>query len=140
MYNTFKPGQPVGLMDFVRAAKSCITEISPDDLKAKLDAKEDFLLVDVRESAEFEHGRIPSAHLVPRGIIEAAADTSYPKHYPPLSGAREQQVIVYCATSGRSAMAAAVLQMMGFKNVLNLAGGYARWESEGLPLVREAEY
>jgi len=140
MYNTFKPAQPVGLMDFVRAAKSCITEISPEELKAKLDAKEDFLLIDVRESAEFEHGRIPGAHLVPRGIIEAAADTSYPKYYPPLSGARDQQVVVYCATSGRSAMAAAVLQMMGYKNVLNLAGGYARWETEGMPLVREAEY
>lgn len=140
MYNLFKPEQPVGLMDFVRAAKSCITEIEPAELKAKLDAKEDFLLVDVREHAEFEHGHISGAHLVPRGIIEAAADTSYPKHYPPLSGARDQQVILYCATSGRSAMAAAVLQMMGFKNVLNLAGGYARWEAEGLPQTREAEF
>jgi len=140
MYDKFKPEQPVGLMDFVRAAKSCIKEISPDELKAKLAAKENFLLVDVRESSEFEHGRIASAHLVPRGIIEAAADTSYPKHYAPLSGARDQQVIVYCATSGRSAMAAAVLQMMGYKNVLNLAGGYTRWESEGNPVVREAEY
>jgi rhodanese-related sulfurtransferase len=37
-------------------------------------------------------------------------------------------------------MAAAVLQMMGFKNVLNLAGGVARWEVEGMLLVREAEY
>ena len=77
---------------------------------------------------------------MPRGIIEAAADTSYPKHYPPLSGARNQQVVVYCATSGRSAMAAAVLQMMGFKKVFNLAGGYARWEDEGMPQVHEAEY
>jgi rhodanese-related sulfurtransferase len=140
MYNLFKPEQPAGLMDFVRSAKSCISEITPAELKAKLDAKEDFLLVDVRESAEFEHGHIGSAHLVPRGIIEAAADTSYPKHYAPLSGAREQQVVVYCATSGRSAMAAAVLQMMGYKNVLNLAGGITRWEAEGLPQVREAEY
>jgi len=140
MYDKFKPEQPVGLMDFVRAAKSCITEISPEELKAKLDAKVDLLLVDVRESSEFEHGRIPGAHLVPRGIIEAAADTSYPKHYPPLSGARNQQIVVYCATSGRSAMAAAVLQMMGYKNVLNLAGGYARWEAEGMPRVSEAEY
>jgi len=140
MYNLFKPEQPVGLMDFVRAAKSCITEITPAELKAKLDAKEDLLLVDVRESAEFEHGRIGGAHLVPRGIIEAAADTSYPKHYPPLSGARDQQIVLYCATSGRSAMAAAVLQMMGFKKVLNLAGGYERWATEGMPLVREAEY
>jgi rhodanese-related sulfurtransferase len=140
MYNLFKPEQPAGLMDFVRSAKSCISEITPAELKAKLDAKEDFLLVDVRESAEFEHGYIVGAHLVPRGILEAAADTSYPKHYAPLSGARERQVVVYCATSGRSAMAAAVLQMMGYKNVLNLAGGITRWEAEGLPQVREAEY
>lgn len=140
MYDTFKPVQPVGLMDFVRAAKSCITEITPQELNAKLDAKEDFVLIDVREAAEFEHGHIGGAHLVPRGIIEAAADTSYPKHYPPLSGARDRQIVLYCATSGRSAMAAAVLQMMGFKNVLNLAGGYARWEAEGMPQVREAEY
>ena len=140
MYNLFKPEQPVGLMDFVRAAKSCITEISPAELKAMLDAKENIILVDVREASEFEHGHIDGAHLVPRGILEPAADTGYPKHYPPLSGAREQKVVVYCATSGRSAMAAAVLQMMGFKNVLNLAGGMTRWEAEGLPQVREAEY
>jgi len=140
MYNLFKPEQPVGLMDFVRAAKSCINEITPAELKAKLDDKEDFLLVDVREPAEFEHGHIDGAHLVPRGIVEAAADPSYPKHYAPLSGARNRQIIVYCATSGRSAMAAAVLQMMGFKDVLNLAGGITRWESEGMPQVREAEY
>jgi rhodanese-related sulfurtransferase len=140
MYNLFKPEQPVGLMDFVRAAKSCITEITPAELKVKLEAKEDLVLVDVRESAEFEHGHIGGAHLVPRGIIEAAADPSYPKHYPPLSGARDQQVVLYCATSGRSAMAAAVLQMMGFKKVLNLAGGHIRWEAEGLPQVREAEF
>ena len=140
MYNTFKPAQPVGLMDFVKAAKACVAEISPQELKARLDAKENLVLIDVRESAEFEHGHIPSAHLVPRGIIEAAADTSYPKHYPPLSGARDEQIVVYCATSGRSAMAAAVLQMMGYKKVLNLAGGFGRWETEGLPQVREAEY
>mgnify|MGYP003483318278 CR=1 FL=1 len=140
MYNSFKPEQPVGLMDFVRAAKSCVTEITPEQLKAKLDARENLLLVDVRESAEFEHGHIGGAHHVSRGIIEAAADPGYPKHYPPLSGAREQQVVIYCATSGRSAMAAAVLQMMGFKKVLNLAGGYARWEAEGMPRVRQAEY
>ena len=140
MYDSFKPDQPVGLMDFVRAAKSCITEISPAELQAKLDAKEDLLVVDVREPSEYEHGHIGGAHLVPRGIIEAAADTSYPMHYPPLSGARDQQIVIYCATSGRSAMATAVLQMMGFKKVLNLAGGFARWQSEGMPLVREAEY
>ena len=130
----------MGLMDFVRAAKACVREITPQELKAKLDAGEDLVLVDVREHSEFEHGHIRGAHLVPRGIIEAAADPTYVKHYPALSGARERQVIVYCATGGRAAMAAAVLQMMGFRNVLNLAGGYARWVADGMPQVHEAEF
>ncbi|MBI3524605.1 MAG: rhodanese-like domain-containing protein [Betaproteobacteria bacterium] len=138
MYDTFKPEQPVGLMDFVRAAKACIKEITPAELKAKQDAKEPLLLVDVREPGEFELGHIDGALLVPRGMIEATADTSYPKHNPLLSGARNQQVVLYCATSGRSAMAAAVLQMMGFKNVLNMAGGFTRWDAEGLPKVSKA--
>lgn len=140
MYNLFKPEQAVGLMDFVKAAKSCITEISPAQLKAKMDAKEDFLLVDVRESSEFERGHISGAHLVPRGILEAAADPTYAKKYLPLCEARDRQVILYCATSGRSAMGAAVLQMMGFKNVINMSGGYTGWEAEGLPTIHEAEY
>ena len=140
MYDLFKPEQPVGLMDFVRAAKSCITEITPKELQAKLDAKEELMIIDVREAAEYEHGHLQGAHLVPRGILEAAADPSYPKHYPPLSEARDQKIVVYCATSGRSAMAVAVLQMMGFKHVLNLAGGFTAWETEGMQVVHEAEF
>ena len=140
MYDSFKPAQPVGLMDFVRAAKACISEITPKELKAKLDAKEDLVLIDAREHSEFEHGHINGAHLVPRGILEAAADPAYPKHYPPLSGARDKPVVVYCATGGRSAMAAAVLQMMGYRNVLSLDGGYGRWHAEGMPEIHEAEF
>jgi len=140
MYNTFKPEQPMGLMDFVRAAKSCVREIAPQELLDKLKSKEDMLLIDVREHGEFEAGHIKGAWLVPRGIIEAAADPSYPKHLPELAAARDRQVIVYCATSGRSAMAAAVLQMMGFRNVLNLDGGYVQWVANGMPEVHEATY
>lgn len=140
MYDLYKPEKPVGLMDFVRAAKACVTEITPNELKAKLDAREGLVIIDTREHAEFEHGHINGAHLVPRGILEAAADPAYPKHYPPLSAARDQQVLVYCATGGRSAMAAAVLQMMGFRHVLSLAGGYTRWHAEGMPEIHEAEF
>ena len=81
MYQTFKPDQPVGLMDFVRAAKSCIREIPPRTLMEKLNAREDILLVDVREHAEYEAGHIKGAHLVPRGIIEAAAEVDRPIFY-----------------------------------------------------------
>jgi len=140
MYNTFKPEQPMNLMDFVRAAKSCIREITPQELVEKLSKKDDLLLIDVREHGEYENGHIKGAHLVPRGIIEAAADPAYPKHVPELTAARDRQVIVYCATSGRSAMACAVLQMMGFRNVLNLSGGYSRWVDDGMPQIHEATY
>lgn len=140
MYDQFKPAQPMGLMDFVRAAKSCIREIQPRELLEKMASKEDMLLIDVREHGEFENGHIQGAHLVPRGILEAAADPAYPKHLPELAAARDRQVVVYCATSGRSAMAAAVLQMMGFKNVINLDGGYTRWVSEGMPQEHEATF
>lgn len=140
MYNTFKPEQPMGLMDFVRSAKACIKEITPQELLDKLNRKEDLLLIDVREHGEYENGHIKGAHLVPRGILEAAADPAYPKHLPELTAARDRQVVVYCATSGRSAMAVAVLQMMGFKNVLNMAGGYTKWVADGMPEIHEATF
>lgn len=141
MYSSFNPERPVGLMDFVASAKSRIQEIAPEALSRTLDARRsDPLIVDVRESSEHEQGHIEGALLVPRGILEAAADPAYPKHMPELAAARERPVVLYCATGGRSAMGAAVLQMMGYKDVLSLAGGFAGWESAGLPVKREARY
>ncbi|MGD8407179.1 MAG: rhodanese-like domain-containing protein [Thiohalophilus sp.] len=140
MYNTFKPEQPVSLMDFVKAAKSCIQECSPDELQSKMDTGEDMLLVDVRESSEHEQGHLPGARLIPRGILEAAADPAYPKHDPELANARDRQVVLYCATGGRSAMAAAVLQMMGFKDVISLNGGFTEWVKAGKDVTTEARY
>lgn len=140
MYNTLKPEQPVGLMDFVKAARSCIQECSADALQAKMDNGEDMLLLDVRESSEHEQGHLPGAMLIPRGILEAAADPGYPKHVPELANARDRRVVLYCATGGRSAMAAAVLQMMGFKNVSSLDGGFSEWDRAQKPVVREARY
>lgn len=140
MYNAFKPENPVGLMDFVKAAKSCIKEISADELKRMQAERDELLVVDVRESSEHEQGHIENAILVPRGILEAAADPGYPKHVKELTTARERPLVVYCATGGRSAMAAAVMQMMGFGEVYSLAGGIGEWEQAGLPVKREARY
>lgn len=139
MYDLCKPAKPMGLMDFVRAAQACIKEISVEDME-KLRAEHDALVVDVRESSEHEQGHIKNALLVPRGIIEAAADPGYPKHVPELCAARNRPVVLYCATGGRSAMTAAVLQMMGFNEVYSLAGGFSHWERAGKSVVREARY
>lgn len=132
--------KPMSLMDFVSAARAQVKELAPAELQTLLETQPDLLLVDVRESSEHEQGHIRNAHLVPRGIIEAAADINYPKHDETLYTARERPVVLYCATGGRSAMAAVTLQMMGFKDVYSLAGGFMKWQESGLPVVREARF
>lgn len=130
----------MSLMDFVQAARARITEVTGEALNRLRAEKPELLLVDVRESSEHEQGHIEGAMLVPRGILEAAADLNYPKRLQTLVDARERPVVLYCATGGRSAMAALTLQQMGFQEVASLAGGFMQWEKDGLPVVREARY
>ncbi|VAW75162.1 hypothetical protein MNBD_GAMMA15-1948 [hydrothermal vent metagenome] len=131
---------PLSLMDFVKAAKAQIEEVSPEQLEDMQTNVGNLLILDVRESGEHEQGFIKGAMLVPRGILEAAADMNYPKRQPELVEARNRPVVVYCATGGRSAMAAATLKLMGFENVVSLAGGITRWQQESRSLIREARY
>ena len=130
----------LSLMDFVNAARARVKEVAPDELQQMLAEVPGVLLVDVRESSEHEQGHIQNAHLVPRGILEAAADINYPKHDETLYTARDKPVVLYCATGGRSALAAVTLQMMGFKDVYSLAGGIMKWQEAGCPVVHEARF
>ena len=132
------PRAPLSLMDFVNAAKAGIDELNPAAAKEWLERQPDPLVLDVREASEYEQGHLANALLVPRGILEAAADPAYPKHVPVLAAARRRPTLVYCATGGRSAMAVATLALMGFEQVASLDGGFSRWEQEGLPVAREA--
>ncbi len=125
------------LGDFVAAARARILEITAEELDLRLEDNEELLLVDVREADEFGRGHIPGAINVPRGILEGAADPGYKLRIEPLCSAQERTLIVYCETGGRSALAAAVLQDMGFTKVFNLAGGSVLWAAEGLPLVTD---
>ncbi|BCO32235.1 sulfurtransferase [Thiohalobacter sp. COW1] len=131
---------PKGLMEFVKDAKSRIKEVDGDQLESMKQERPDLMILDVRESSEHESAHIEGAMLIPRGILEAAADTRYPKHSEALVNARSQPVVVYCASGGRSAMAADTLQQMGFQEVYSLAGGIEQWEKDSRPLVREARY
>ncbi len=131
---------PKSLMDFVQEARAQIKEVDGDTLMKMMDTQPDLLIVDVREPSEHEHGHLKNAHLVPRGILEAAADLNYPKHDEVLYTARDKTLVLYCATGGRSAMGAMVLQMMGFKDVYSLAGGFMKWSDEKRPVVKEASY
>ncbi len=126
------------LMDFVNAAKAQIDEVVPQQAQQLITDEPRLLVVDVREPGEYDQGRIADALLIPRGILEAAADPAYPKHSPVLAAARDRPVLLYCATGGRSALAAVTLKLMGFGQVYNLDGGIVRWEQEGQPVDRAA--
>ncbi len=105
---------------------------TPDDLetdvrelKRKMDAKEDFFLLDVREPNEFQIGRIPGSTLIPLGEI--------PRRYQEIP--RDKEIIVHCKMGGRSAKAAAYLRQQGFTRVKNLKGGILDWSDKIDPSV-----
>lgn len=120
------------LMDFVKQAKSQITEVEVSQVVTLLD--DGYQVLDVREPQEYFSGTIDGAVNVPRGILEAMADRQYPGRMEMMMD-RNKKWLVLCATSGRSAMAAAVMQQMGFKNVKNINGGIAAWKSAEMQVV-----
>ncbi len=112
--------------DLVAAAKSRISEVTLDQAEAAISAAD--VLLDVRESDEFAAGHLPGAVHVPRGLLEFKLSAS-----PQLS-ARDLKLVVYCKTGGRSALAAATLQDMGYLDVQSLAGGFDAWAAAGHPV------
>jgi len=109
--------------DLVAEAKTRIEEVTPEQLKAELDAGGEVLIVDVRDRDDFEARHIPGAVPVPRGVLEVRL----PKEIPD----REESIVVYCGGGGRGALSADTLRVMGYKNVRSLQGGFRGWESAG---------
>jgi len=97
-----------------------IQEITVKELKSRMDKKEKFTLVDVREPNEFDICRIPGAKLIPLGTLAERVSE--------LDSADE--IVVNCHFGGRSAKACDLLQKIGFKKVKNLAGGIDAWSQD----------
>jgi len=102
-----------------------ISEMSPHQLKRKIDAGEPFELIDVREPFEYEIARIDGAKLIPLGEISERLNE--------LSG--ERPIVVHCHTGKRSAQAVRLLRQRGFANVYNLEGGIDAWSDQIDPNV-----
>lgn len=116
----------------VSAAKGRIENLTPNQVGAELN-NPDTVLVDIRDSAErTEKGTIPGAIHIDRGMLEFRADPSTSYHDPELHPTR--RVILHCASGGRSALAADMLQEMGYTNVAHLDGGLNAWRESGLPV------
>jgi sulfur-carrier protein adenylyltransferase/sulfurtransferase len=92
-------------------------EITPVDLKKKLDAGETPFVLDVREPNEYQINRIPGSTLIPLGEL--------PRRYQELP--RDREIVTQCKMGGRSAKAQDFLKSVGFTNVKNLKGGILEW-------------
>jgi rhodanese-related sulfurtransferase len=114
--------------DLVMAAKSLVKEVPIEQAEQAL-LRADVLL-DVREADEFASGHLPGAIHVSRGLLEFKLSGT-----PSLS-ARNLKVVLYCKTSGRAALAAAVMQDMGYLDVVSIAGGFDAWVAAGKPVVK----
>jgi len=99
-----------------------VTEISPVELKVKIDAREEFLLLDVREPNESEIACIPGATLI--GVNELADRLAEIEPW------RDREIVVHCKTGGRSLRACGILLKSGFSNVKNLYGGIDEWSAQ----------
>lgn len=124
--------------DLVAAARARIREIGPQELAAFREAG--VPIIDVREPEEFAEGHIPGAVNIPRGLLEFEVDGHPAVAYRTAEelSHRERPVVLYCLSGGRSALAAAALQGLGFVSPLSLAGGILRWEDTGHPVASSA--
>jgi len=124
-YEEFCGVAPAPVEVAASGASSNETETDVKELKRKIDAKEDFYLLDVREPNEFKIGRIPGSTLIPLGEVPQRVN-----EIP-----RGKEIIVLCKMGSRSARAAAYLRQQGYKNVKNLKGGILDWSDQVDPSV-----
>lgn len=113
--------------DFVADAKTRIREVTQEELRQWIAQGKDMILVDVREANDHAHSRIENSTNVPRGVLELEIDEAAPD--------RNRTIVTYCGGGGRSALAADVLQQMGYRDVYSLQGGYKQWKEKPYPTL-----
>jgi rhodanese-related sulfurtransferase len=115
-------------LKIVEDARRRIREITIDDVKARLDRGETFLLLDVREESEYANDHLPGAIHLGKGVIERDIEERVPE--------LDTLLVLYCGGGYRSALAADNLQKMGYTNVLSMDGGIRGWREKHFPLTR----
>jgi len=111
-------------LQIVGEAKSRIKEVDVDGARERI--SNGAALIDVREDNEFEAAHAAGARHMGRGIIDRDIVGAYPE--------KDTELILYCGGGFRSALAADMLQKMGYTNVWSMDGGWAAWEDSGAPV------
>lgn len=107
--------------DLINEAKSQITQVSAEEARV-LHAAGGVAFLDVRDQQEVNLGKIAGASHISRGNLETKVEAVVP---------RDAQVVIYCASGNRSALAAVTMKQMGYTNVSSLAGGFRGWAEAG---------
>jgi rhodanese-related sulfurtransferase len=112
----------------LEAANAAVPKITPAEAREMI-GKGNTLVVDVRDAPEVEKsGKIAGAVHVSRGMLEFRADPEAPSHDK--NFAKDKNVILYCASGGRAALAGKLLKDMGYAHVFNV-GGFKDWADSG---------
>lgn len=114
-------------LEIVNDAKSRITECDVAGARERIAAGA--VLIDVREDNEFERDHAEGARHMGRGIIERDIVQSFPD--------KSTELVLYCGGGYRSALAADMLQKMGYTNVISMDGGWKAWKDSGAPTSRD---
>ncbi|HUS12155.1 MAG TPA: rhodanese-like domain-containing protein [Pyrinomonadaceae bacterium] len=115
-----------GFLKLVNDAKTRIREVTVNETRQRLAANSDARLIDVREDHEFEAAHAAGALHLGKGIIERDIEATVPD--------KSTEVILYCGGGFRSALAADVLQQMGYTKIFSMAGGWKAWQDAGAPI------
>ncbi len=115
-------------LKIVDDAKTRIQEISPEEVRQKQERRDDFVFIDVREDLEWAEGRAEGSVHLGKGVIERDIERAVPD--------RNKELVLYCGGGYRSALAADMLQRMGYSKVKSMAGGIRVWRKLGYPTTR----
>jgi rhodanese-related sulfurtransferase len=113
----------------IAEARQTVEHLTPEQVAAEL-SRGDAVLVDLRDAGErADNGAIAGSMHAPRGMLEFYADPSSAYHRAEFDPSR--RTILYCASGGRSALAAQTLRGLGYANVAHLDGGIKGWIASG---------
>ena len=122
---------PVTAQELVATAKATISVCTVETANTTLSKH---LVLDVREAAEYAIGHIAGAINIPRGVLEFKIGS-----HPDFQNKQDANILVYCLTGGRSALATDALNKLGYSNAISMDGGITAWKENGLKLISNPE-
>lgn len=118
-----------GFLNLVTDLKDDIQQNDIHEIKRLLDSDPNIILIDVRETEEWEDGYLPNAIHLSKGLIERDIEKVVIN--------KDSHIVLYCRGGYRSVIAAHNIQQMGYSNVRSMAGGITAWIAAGYEITED---